>query len=560
MLRTKGLLFTLVLALFPIISLLAGCAASANKTPSTFPSATAPATTTAAVKPQGDLIAALQSFGSENFLVFQDPKFSDCQMLVYDMLIYWDHLNHKFLPGLAESWEVSADGLTTTYHIRKGVTFSDGWGDLTSADVKYTFDTFRGPNSTGKPSVYHRFASVDAPDPYTVIVHTTDSYPTLYVDLSMANSGVSQGIICKKYLETVGLDVARKQPIGTGSYRLVDSRLGDYYKFEANDTNWRVVPEFKTITVRQMQEQSSIIAALKNHEIDLSEVAASQLADLKNAGLGVEVNPVGGSIVLMSLGGMIIPLDERYNAAIDNKDPWADQRVRKAMALAIDRQAICNSIYAGLTKPAGAPLLTLTSEKYQYPYDPATAKQLLKDAGYPDGFSFTAVSSVNPLSAEAPQVMEAVCGFWEQIGLKPKITNIDYNYYYNNNIVMRKTAGQVYITPINSIADQLTKFEQSFLPIAATVTYEDQGAYDIWNTSSKATLEERLAVTDKLNQYFYDNVGPIPVVRTSHCFAWNPATVLPWPHVESAQPLYLEYVRHAKPLNTFRLYDVWPGR
>ena len=86
-------------------------------------------------------------------------------------------------------------------------------------------------------------------------------------------------------------------------------------------------------------------------------VPAEQLADLKAAGVAVEVSPVGGSILMVALGGMVIPEDKRYDAAYHNKDPWVDSRVRKAMAIAIDREAICKAIYAGFAEPVGVPLL-----------------------------------------------------------------------------------------------------------------------------------------------------------------------------------------------------------
>ena len=140
------------------------------------------------------------------------------------------NVNRKFIPGLAESWEVSPDGLTLTYHLRKGVQFSDGWGEFTSADVKYNFEMQASKLSVGKVAQSRRIASMDTPDPYTLVVHFKDPYPTFHVDLSMGNSGTCQGIVCKKYLETVGEDVASQKPVGTGPYKLVEHKLGDYYE------------------------------------------------------------------------------------------------------------------------------------------------------------------------------------------------------------------------------------------------------------------------------------------------------------------------------------------
>ena len=213
--RSKGL-WLISGCLIALILVLAACAAPAATTPSPtisapatttqVPTSGAPATTTTAVaKPQGELIIAVQDFGNENFLPWTGAVASAAlNNLVYDYLIYWDNVNLKFIPGLAESWEVSPDGLILTYHLRKGVQFSDGWGEFTSADVKYTFEMQASPKSIGKTSQCRRIASMDTPDPYTLVVHFKDPYPTFWVDLSLGNSAICQGIVSKNYLETVG--------------------------------------------------------------------------------------------------------------------------------------------------------------------------------------------------------------------------------------------------------------------------------------------------------------------------------------------------------------------
>lgn len=557
-------ILAVVLALL-LISLFGACASPATNTysPDSNTSVTVtatPTTTTQAAKPQGELIAAVQSFGDEDFLPWMDPVFPHVYMLVFDMLIYWDYINNQFLPGLAESWEVSPDGLTTTYHLRRGVHFSDGWGELTSEDVKYTWGRQQTSPVGGKPTVVRRIASMDTPDPYTLIVHMKNPYHTFYVDMSLANSGVSQGIVCKKYLETVGDDVASQKPIGTGPYRLVESRQASYYKFEAMDSNWRVVPEFKYLTVRLIPETSTVVAALKTKEIDLSQIPVQQLKDLQSSGVAVELNPVGGSILNVSLGGMVIPEDTRYDAAYHNKDPWTDVRVRKAMSIAIDREAICKAIYSGFAEPAAVPLLTAASDNYQYPYDPAQARQLLKDAGYPDGFRFRVIASADSTAADGQRVAEALAGYWEQIGLDPKINIISHSTYYSSYVLRCKTAGDVWITPINSIADQLSKAELFFIPNVMNLVYQDAESYAIYRDNPKGTIEERSLLTDKLNQYYFDNYCPIPVVRNAYCFAWNSDKISPFIHDQGARPLFLEYVRHNPPLNTFRLFTLWPGR
>jgi ABC-type transport system substrate-binding protein len=274
----------------------------------------------------------------------------------------------------------------------------------------------------------------------------------------------------------------------------------------------------------------------------------------------VETSPMGGAIVMVSWGGMVVPQDKRYDPAYHNKDPWVDPRVRKAMAIAIDREAICKTIYAGFADPIGVLLLTKGSEKYQYPYDPDAARQLLKDAGYPNGFSFKAISYTIPGIPEMPRMMEALAGYWQQIELDPKITVIDYNTYVSKNIHPCKTAGEISLNMFAPIADMLSRTEFFLMPNALNILFEDEGSYAIYNNNPKATIEERNVVVDKLNQYYYENIGPIPVVRNGYCYAWNSDKILPFPHSDSSRTTYFEYVRHTQPLNTFRLFTPMPGR
>jgi hypothetical protein len=107
----------------------------------------------------------------------------------------------------------------------------------------------------------------------------------------------------------------------------------------------------------------------------------------------------------------------------------------------------------------------------------------------------------------------------------------------------------------------LSKVDPYLLPNSSNVLFQDEGSYNIYKSVSKnATFEERLAVVDKLNQYYFDNFGPIPVVRAGLCYAWNGAKIAPWPHADSSRPTNAEYVRHVQPLNTYRLFTPWPGR
>jgi len=148
----------------------------------------------------------------------------------------------------------------------------------------------------------------------------------------------------------------------------------------------------------------------------------------------------------------------------------------------------------------------------------------------------------------------------KRIGITSEISIINYATYYSKNSVPCKTAGDVSIISMGVTAEMLTKAENFFFPNATDVVFQDEGSYAVYKENPKATMDARVALVDKLNEYYFDKVGPLPVVKVGFCYAWNPEKILPWPHYDSTAPEYYEYVRHTQPLNTFRLFDPVPGR
>ena len=140
-----------------------------------------------------------------------------------------------------------------------------------------------------------------------------------------------------------------------------------------------------------------------------------------------------------------------------------------------------------------------------------------------------------------------------------KLLSIDDATYTNKNISLAKTAGEISIMRLPPAADMLSKAELFFMPNAVAALYEDKGSYVLYSESAKATFEERSPLVDKLNQYYFDNYGPIPVVRYAFCYAWSDK-ISPWPHPAQSMPTYFEYVRHAQPFNTYRLFSPMTGR
>ena len=226
----------------------------------------------------------------------------------------------------------------------------------------------------------------------------------------------------------------------------------------------------------------------------------------------------------------------------------------------IDRQAICDAIFAGGATPVGAPLFTPGLDEYHHYYDPEEAKRLLAEAGYPDGFSFKAISYVQAGVSEMPRLLEALISYWQQIGLEGEIVASDFSAYANSARHPLRSAGEISIFRLTEAADMLGRASIFLMPQGPAVIFMDEGSHAIWEEgSAKMAPEERMAYAEKLNQYYHENYGPIPVVRAGFCYAWTDK-ISEFPHGGMISPYYLEYVRHAEPLNTFRLFTPWPGR
>jgi peptide/nickel transport system substrate-binding protein len=381
--------------------------------------------------PTDTLTVAMSTFETDTFLPWNGGVARQPYMLmVYECLVYTDPKTEEQMPGLATKWEISPDGKTYTFYIRQGVQFHEGWGELTSADVKYSIERMIDPKSTGSPASTLRsiIDRVEALEPYKAVIYLKTPYPGLIG--GYMNDGNAGGIVvCKKYVETVGDTAANAHPIGTGPYTLAEEhKKAGPYKFTTIpgvEKHWRVTPEFKDVTFLMIPEEATRVAMLKTGEVDLAPISYDSIDTVKASGLHI------ASILmtwapLIRFGGLVQTDPKRYNP--DN--PWVNQKVRQALNYAVDKEAIAKNIFKGEAVPTGASMpLNVWMGKNMiqpYPYDVAKAKQLLTEAGYPNGFPLTLKTFPSTPGAELPTIGEAVAMYWKAIGIDVKIVPADW--------------------------------------------------------------------------------------------------------------------------------------
>ncbi len=508
----------------------------------------------AAAKPEGTLTIAVPDLAEEGFLPDRCSETSSpLWESVYDFLIYSDNgAQGKTIPGIAERWEYSKDYRTLTFWLRKGVQFNDGWGEVTAEDVKFTIEFNTRPTSINvKSTLLKNISAIDVIDRYKLVIHLKEADPVLWLSFYTAEN-LSLPVLCKKYIETVGEEKANRQPVGSGPYRLVEYKLGDHYTFEAVEKHWLVVPEFKTMILRLVPEEATRIAMVKTGEIDIAmELGIDKLDDLEKAGLKTVVSK-DSNTVFIPFGGMLLPEDKRYIEGYHRKDPWKDLKVREAMNIAVDRKALVKTFYRGLATPAPIYATLPGWDKLEpIPYDPKRAKQLLAEAGYPNGFSFKLYTHVKEPMLQL--LAEAAGGYWEAIGLKAEITRGDYGTWRDLNKT-GKTAGWLWTNAMLNYIDWSGRLPGHDLPNSSTPFWQsEETTAAIKKVLREVDPQKREAYFKELARVFRSLYINVPIAFTPRVHAVG-KKVGQWYPGRLRYPKNLIFARHPKSLNTYRLF------
>ena len=276
-------------------------------------------------------------------------------------------------PSLAESWTVSADGLVYEFVLRKGIKFHNG-EPVTAEDAKFSFERYRGVYAK---TLKERVAAVETPDPGRLRIRLKQPWPDFMTFYGAQVTGAGW-IVPKKYFEKVGEDGYKKAPIGAGPYKFVSFTPGVELVLEAFDQYWRKTPHVKRLVLRVIPDHATRVAALKRGEVDIAFLISGELAEEVRRTPGLTLKNVFPS------NHWLIFADQW-----DPKSPWHDKRVRLAANLALDRKTLNEAATLGLSKITGS-IIPSHFDFYwpapPYPYEPARAKKLLAEAGYPSGF------------------------------------------------------------------------------------------------------------------------------------------------------------------------------
>ena len=314
-------------------------------------------------------------------------------------------------PSLAESWTVSADQRVYEFKLREGLKFHNG-DPFTAEDVKFSFHRAKG-SKVLRDKV--REVVVVSPSRVRFILH--EPWPDFMTFYGTMVSGAGW-VVPKKYIERVGDDGFKNAPVGLGPYKFVSHTPGIELVMEANESYWRKVPSVKRLVYKSVPESTTRLAMLKRGEVDIA-----YLLDVPQA---QEVKRDPNLKLAFSGGIAIFYLD--FLDQWDPKSPWHDRRVRLAANYAIDRQALSDAETLGASKPAGNHVprtFEFALPLEPYPYNPARAKQLLAEAGYPNGFDAGELHQLPPYFS----LGEAIVQYMQAVGIRLKMRPMERGAY-----------------------------------------------------------------------------------------------------------------------------------
>lgn len=498
------------------------------------------------VGPTGKLTIGLSSIGTaEQWLPWLESGREGWLGLepVYESLVGSEPKTGKFLPQLAERWQVEDGAKRWRFHLRKDVKFHDG-SAMTAADVVYSHEQMVGAKSVASASAVLRglVARIEMVGPHEIVYHLKQPDITF-----LGRVGTTLfGIVSKAYVERVGEKEAATRPIGTGPYRMVEHRRQQSITYEAVPQHYSETAGFKTVVLRRVPDQSARLAMLRAGEIDITEIPFKLKRETEAAGLSIFRVP-GAAIYHLQLGGQLSPQREQFDKSVPwvgvPGDPASIERARKvrlAMNLAVDKQAIIRAIFEGEGEASISPFFAPTAE-FMAPglkapgYDPKEAKRLLAEAGYPNGFSREIEMLLMPWPgrAEMADVGEVVAGFWEKnLGVKVRRRPMDWATFAPNYGASRKMAWvtwahgfnpRVFPDPINGMDSWLV----------TTSRYNSVGEYpEIDALASKVRGEvddkKRLELYREMSKVFAENHYAVPIASVPALYAYNAKRIASW--------------------------------
>jgi len=506
--------------------------------PTTAAPTTAPPTTTPPPEVPEEKIFV---FGSSGDAVRLDPAdVTDGESIqrmdnIHEGLVMYDGGTTNIRPALATSWTISDDKLTITFNLRKGVQFHHGYGEMTADDVVFSFarqyDSENWYNAQGEWAYWgYMFTDIDYVekiDDYTVAIHMIRPNASIMTSLAM----FTVCIVSEKAARDYGEDFF-KNPVGTGPFEFVEWVKDDHITLKAFNDYWDGRPWLDEVIFRVIPDPSARLMALQTGEVHGIEHVDPMQLDIIRSDPNLQLISQAG----MNVGYIALNCGEGYVDENDNGkwdrgedvdvpgvfEPFKDIRVRQAIAHAINKQSIVDNLYKGAATVAvqGMPpvLFGYNYEIEGYEYDPAKARQLLADAGYPDGFEVTLwhMPVSRPYFPIPTEIAEAIQADLAAVGIKVTLFTEDWGTYLQDTEAGKHPMAMLGWTGDNGDPDNflnvLYSQDKATVGTAGNIAFKK-------NPDFQALLDEALSTFDQAERArLYEEANALLVEQCSHIF------------------------------------------
>ena len=475
---------------------------------------------------------------------------------LHDYMVGLDPVTGEEEPThLADSWAVDATGKNWTFTLKSDVPFyQDGQASdkysFSAADVKHTWEVMAGMKGDSEPAGDWTPMMDNADDGWTIVSDTEIQLHHKLIELELPfrlSEEWTFGVHDLEYFEEIGgLDAYKKAPMGTGAFSFVEKVVNQHILYKANKPHWRKTPEFDELQFLWTPESATRVAQLTTGEAHIAEIPRDLQDQVVAEGMKIQRSTLPSFHVWIRIPWY---LPEKFNGEptpnYDENDPIRDATVRHALNVSIDRALIndkffkgggipdpvefyppwradCKDEWAPFPGPDGG--TGCTGGGWPYPYDTQMGRDLLAEAGYPDGFDLTFYASPNLGGVpEIPDVAEAIASMWSEIGV-----NVDLQVVQSGEVRTLQTAhdwtGSVNL--VRYSVDPIS-LSLSFLWRESTRAFMEYPFITDWKKAYDQTLDtdKRFAESQRMGDYFHNEHLTVPLLWLFAEVALNPNVV-----------------------------------
>ena len=489
----------------------------------------------------GRLVASLGTLFVETNIPWGFCMLQMSKRPAYENLIGVDRYNGALIPELSTVWSLSEDGMAWSFKLREGIQFHHGYGEFTADDVKHqvAMVTQEGSESCEANPYRETIDNVEVVDDYNVIFHQKkpDSFTVEFYNFGGHGTSAAMS---KKQWDEGGEEAYGRQIVSTGPFQYISRNLGESILYERVPDHWRKTADFEELQMFFIAEEATRLATLLADEAhivvlpqDLQETAIEQ-------GYVPQLSSLPAVGYSFFFGGQYYGMTDDEGQNIEGTEPWVGlndnaRKVRQAMNMAINKEELHREIFQGRGERQWVygyhgSLLGWNPEWEEkgpelYNYNPERAKELMKEAGYEDGFKLISILIPHDLVSEQIQIIELIALYLDELGIETEFQQLDIGNWvpmFRN----RETVGNIHPNSGSYRDPQFTisSYNTSWSIVASFVTpLIDQKWEELTQATSPA---DRDRVMQDIGNHMFDEFASMPLF-------WFPAVVMLNPDVVS---------------------------